>query len=212
MNVGAIHSGRSKRWAPYLLGLTSGVAAICGVAFGRGLPHRVAIAREVNRTQIQRPDERLPQTCQGGVDYPAGVELVPDAVITVGGRESVEYHAEVNVRQGKAVGLAWDADVVDDRGRTVASKLSTGTAKAKAGDTNATGAIVARNLPDGYYMLRARVAVSADDAPATVMEAVQYVNVSGGKWREMDDVQWRANSNASLAFAATTLPIKNGGR
>ena len=44
-----------------------------------------------------------------------------------------------------------------------------------------------------------------------MMEAVQYVNVSGGKWREMDDVQWRATSNARLAFRATT-PLGVKGR
>lgn len=169
---------------------------------------RVAIAREVNKTQTQRSSDSADLTCRGGIDYPAHVELVPDAVVTEAGRETVEYHAEVNIRRGKSVGLAWEAEVIDDRGQRVAFQLAKGAARGKAGDTTSTGAILARNLPDGYYMLRARVAVSPDDAPATVLEAVQYVHVSGGKWREMDDIQWRANSSAQLAFRATTPPRK----
>jgi hypothetical protein len=145
------------------------------------------------------------------MDYPAAVRLVPDAVVTTGGREAVEYHAEIDLHKGGKVGLAWEADVVDDRGQTVASKLAAGTGQGKAGDTAASTAILAP-LPDGYYMLRFRAAVSPDSGPATVMQAIQYVNVSGGKWREMDDVQWRADSNAHLAFRATTPPTKRGGR
>lgn len=145
------------------------------------------------------------------MDYPATVRLVPDAVVTTGGRESVEYHAEIDLHKGGKVGLAWEADVVDDNGQKVASKLAAGTGRGKAGDTATTRGIVAQ-LPDGYYMVRVRVAVSPDDAPATVMQAIQYVNVSNGKWREMDDAQWRAASNAHLAFRATTPPTKRGGR
>lgn len=146
------------------------------------------------------------------MDAPAKVRLVPDAVITVAGRESVEYHAEIDIHRGKAVGLAWEADVIDDRGQKISSKLAPGTASAKAGDTSATGAILAQQLPDGFYVLRVRVAVSPDDAPATVMEARQYVNVSGGKWREMDAIQWRADSNVRLAFPTTTPPAMKGRR
>lgn len=203
---------RSKQWTPYMIALAAGLTTLCGLIWSPpGRSSRVAIARAKSEaTPKDKSAVRL--TCPGGTEAPAKVRLVPDAVITTAGRESVEYHAEIDVHRGKAVGLAWEAEVIDDRGRKISSKLTSGTARAKAGDTNATGSILAQQLRDGFYMLRVRVAVSPDDAPATVMEAVQYVNVSGGKWREMDDIQWRADSNARLAFRATTPPTRKGRR
>jgi len=200
-----------KRWAPLGIGVVTGGIIVCGVAIEPVQPGRVAIAREITGAPVGAPAGAGALTCSGGMDYPATVRLVPDAVVTTGGRESVEYHAEIDLHKGGKVGLAWEADVVDDNGQKVASKLAAGTGRGKAGDTAATGAISAQ-LADGYYMVRVRVAVSPDDAPATVMQAIQYVNVSNGKWREMDDVQWRADSNAHLAFRATTPPTKRGGR
>jgi hypothetical protein len=193
------------------IGVVAGGIIVGGVAIEPVQPGRVAIAREVDKGPVGAPAGAGPLTCKGGMDYPAEVRLVPDAVVTIGGRESVEYHAEIDLTKGGKVGLAWEADVVDDRGQKVASKLAAGTGRGKAGDTATTGAIRAQ-LADGYYMLRFRVAVSPDDAPATVMQAIQYVNITGGKWREMDDVQWRADSNARLAFRATTPPSQRGGR
>jgi hypothetical protein len=202
---------RWKRWTPLVIGVATGGAIVCGVAIEPVHSGRVAIAREAKKSPDRGPANAGPLTCQGGEDYPAAVRLVPDAVVAVAGREAVEYHAEIDLHKGTSVGLAWEADVVDDRGQKVASKLAAATARGKKGDNLQTAAILAQ-LPDGYYMLRVRVAVSPDNAPATVMQAVQYVNVSGGKWREMDDVQWRADSNAQLAFRATTPPTKRGGR
>lgn len=204
-------SGKWKRWAPLGIGVVTGGVIVCGIVTQPVQPGRVAIAREIDKAPAAAPAEAEPSTCNGGVEYPADVRLVPDAVVTNGGRESVEYHAEIDLHKGGAVGLAWEADVVDDRGQKVASKLAAGTGRGKAGDKTATGAIRAQ-LPDGYYMLRVRVAVSPDDAPATMMQAIQYVNVTNGKWRELDDVQWRADSNARLALRVTTPPTKRGGR
>lgn len=201
--------GRWQQRRPYVVSVVAAFVLTSGVMFLQpGRSSRVAIARDVKSRPTQTADNPADLTCRGGIDYPAFVELVPDAVITEAGREAIEYHAEVSIRRGKSVGLAWEAEVIDDRGQKVASQLAKGAATGKAGDTASTGAILARSLPDGYYMLRARVAISPDDAPATVMEAIQYVHVTGGKWREMDDIQWRANSSAQLAFRATTPPRK----
>lgn len=202
-----------RRWAPYMIGFVGGLAIFLSLTSLSPTPaSRVAIAREVtpNAKRATTASPRL--TCSGGMEAPAHVRLLPDAVIAVAGRETVEYHAEIDVNRGKSVGLAWEAEVIDDRGQRISSKLAPGTARAKAGDTNATGGILPQQLPDGFYMLRVRVAVSPDDAPATVMEAIQYVNVNGGKWREMDDAQWRADSNVRLAFRTTTPPSTKGGR
>jgi hypothetical protein len=201
--------GPWKQRGPLAISLVAALVVTCGMlVLSSGRSSRVAIERDVKSRPAQTAESRADLTCRGGIDYPADVELVPDAVVTEAGREAVEYHAEVNIHQGMSVGLAWEAEVIDDRGQKVASQLAKGAASGKAGGTAATGPILARNLPDGYYMLRARVAVSPDDAPATVLEAVQYVQVAGGKWREMDDIQWRANSSARLAFRATTPPRK----
>jgi len=68
------------------------------------------------------------------------------------------------------------------------------------------GAILAR-LPDGYFTLKVRAAVSPDDEPATVLESTQNISVKNGKWKEMDDVAWRKNSRVSLAtFDAQSVP------
>jgi hypothetical protein len=202
--------GRLRRRAIQCFGLAGVATMIACLATQSAGSRRVPIAREAKLpSRLSSPNPNL--TCPGGADYPADVQLVPDAVITTGGRESVEYHAEINVHRGGAVGLAWQADVIDDRGNAVAPNLATGTANAKAAQSVTTAGILAQNLPDGYYKLRVRVAVSADHEPATVMEAVQPIRLSKGQWQEMDADQWRNQSNARLAYAVTG-PIRKGAR
>jgi hypothetical protein len=148
-------------------------------------------------------------SCNGGSEYPIDIELVPDSVVTNAGRESVEYHAEINVHRGNGVGLAWQAEVIDDRGRVVVPNLAKGSAKAKKSDSVLTAGLRA-DLSDGFYVLRVRVAVAPADEPATLLEAHQYVSVSNGKWREMDDIQWRKDSNVRLAFFDDGSSAKGG--
>lgn len=199
--------GRSKTERRYgrvvVVGLTGLVGVLCGTAIQFWPSARLAIRRDPISAVARKPG----LTCPGGLNYPAAVELLPDAVITESGREAVEYHAEIKVERGKNVGLAWTADVIDDRGRVVASKLSVGASSGKAGDTKVTNAILAQSLPDGFYKVRARVAVSPEDEPAMVMEAVQAVRVDGGRWREMTADAWRNESSAKLAVAVSE-PVK----
>lgn len=195
---------RSERKFGRLVVGIAGLLGILGVMAVQFRPSsRVAIQRDRISADVRQPG----LTCPGGLNYPAAVELLPDAVVTDNGREAVEYHAEIRIERGKNVGVAWTADVIDDRGRVLASKLSEGTASGKAGDTKVTNAILARSLPDGFYRVRARVAVSPTDEPAMVLEAVQAVRVEGGRWREMTADAWRNESSARLAVAVSE-PVK----
>lgn len=184
-------------------------ALLCvGAAAALMLAFTVAPHLRETRVPIERPKaEPVVSTgngagmlCAGGMEQPADLDLIPDAVVTSAtGRESVEYHAELAVKSGRSVGVAWDADVVDDRGNVVQSHLTTGQAKSTAGASIATGAIKA-DLADGFYSVRVRAAVAPDDGPSTILERVQYVRVLGGKWNELTDIEWRKNSRVSIAF------------
>lgn len=142
---------------------------------------------------------------KGGFDYPASIALLPDLVVTKNGRQTIHYHAEVATKRGESVGLAWEADVVDDRGALVHPNVTSGTSRQKAGDFVATNDI-APELGDGYYAIRARVAVAPEGEPSTVLEAQQYVQVKNGIWKELTDSQWRSLSRASLAFSRGDIP------
>ena len=190
----------TKQWEMSVLGLV----VLCGAAVAanceQATPHRVAIERPVKPAPVG-PADGSHLSCSGGSEDPAELTLVPDAVLTDAGRETVEYHGEIAVNRGHSVGVAWEADVVDDRADKVYDKLAVGSAKGAKGESKTTGAILAK-LADGFYILRVRAAISPDDEPSTVLEATQHINVENGKWREMTDVEWRKRSNASLAFLA----------
>ncbi len=111
------------RWALLVLGVASGAAVIAALAMQtttarRGMTGRVPVARATTKADPgDNRENRSKLTCSGGLDYPADIQLIPDAVVTPTGREAVDYHAEINVHRGKAVGLAWQAEAVDDRGK-----------------------------------------------------------------------------------------------
>jgi hypothetical protein len=185
--------------AGFLVAGSSGAAAALG-AMG---PMRIAIERDRAAAAVAHRHEPG-VLCAGGLDELAQIEIVPDAFVEEGGRERVEYHSEITVQRGDGVGLAWNADVVDDRGATVVARLDAGAVGGRAGQVAFTGPLIAR-LADGFYALRVRVAVTAADEPATVIEAVQRVAVESGRWIELTDEQWFERSRANEAFTEAEL-------
>lgn len=190
-----------------------GVSALVAAAVGGSAALVVtALLFPVNRTPIRRAQEDISspsnfgagQLCKGGLVQTATLALVPDVLVREGLRERVEYHAEIKANRGKNLGVAWEVNIIDDRGRLVAAKLSSGSARVKVGDTTVTGSIRA-NLADGFYSLQARAAVSADDEPSSILETDQYLLVSNGKWSELTDLEWRRMSRASLLFTENEL-------
>lgn len=179
------------------------VSLLCGTIAVAGLAH--AATRSV-RTPIERPVKRTPTvdatlTCQGGAQPLARVELIPDAVISQHGRERIEYHGEIVAHAKKALGVAWKAEIVDDRGHMIASELDRGEGRGKAaGDMIVTRALSA-NLPDGFYALRLRAAVTAEGEAADVLTATQHIEVRDGRWAEIELADWLARSRASQGFS-----------
>jgi hypothetical protein len=166
---------------------------------GRSEARRTPVARD--RSTVQRDPAHLQdQLCAGGMELPITIDLIPDAVIAENGRERVEYHAEIEVQRGDDVGLAWEADVFDDRGRPVVSGISKGAAKAKKGELKSTAAI-SSPLPDGFSGVRIRAVASLVDEPTSLVEKIQYVHVLNGKWAELTDSQWHQQSKATLVHA-----------
>lgn len=150
---------------------------------------------------------RAPQpgdSCAGGGRRAADVEIVPDAVLLEGGRERIEYHGEVAVHRGQNVGVAWEATVVDDRGRVMGQSLDRGAARRQRGEVAFTKALLA-TLPDGYYALRVRAAVSPPDEPVDIVESVRYLEVKGARWGELTDLEWFARSRANQVFTEAEL-------
>lgn len=155
-------------------------------------------ARPVARTQA--PGD----LCAGGLDAVAQIEIVPDRVVEQGGRQRVEYHSEIAIERGDSVGVAWTADVIDDRGAQVVAQLDAGTFAGRGGNIALTGPLVA-NLADGFYTIRVRAAITATDEPDTVLEADQHVEVAAGRWNELADDEWLERSRASQAFSAAEI-------
>lgn len=135
-----------------------------------------------------------------GLEWPAQIELIADAlIVSPKGRESVEYHAELTIERGNHVGIAWDAEVLDDGGTVLHSGL------VKAQETGAKGTVhvtqpIHVELADGFYALRARAAIAPEEEPATIMERIQYVEVAQGKWIELTDYEWYERSRAGMSF------------
>jgi hypothetical protein len=165
----------------------------------------IAIERAMSRAPVARAQEPG-ELCSGGMDGLARIEIVPDAVVEQGGRERVEYHSEIIIERGDTVGVAWQADVVDDRGAQVIAQLDAGSFTGRAGNTALTRPLVA-NLADGFYAMRIRVAVTADEE-ATVLEAVQHVEIDRGRWIELTDEEWFVRSRATEAFTAAELTTR----
>jgi hypothetical protein len=188
-----------------ILGTWRAVAfTFCGALGAVALAHAAPVE---TRTPIERPPAKTTPppkpndglTCQGGPERLADIELIPDAVISKGGRERIEYHAEIVGRRGLTLGIAWDADIVDDRGRVVVAGLDTGQATKRAGDTALTRAL-SSDLPDGFFAVRVRAAIAAAGEPSTVIEAAQHVEVRGGKWAELTQAEWQGRSSAREGF------------
>jgi hypothetical protein len=179
------------------------VLVVCGSLGVAALSH--AATRTV-RIPIERPVAKsaaLDPTviCQGEPERLAEITLIPDAVIRQNGRERIEYHGEVVANTTKRLGVAWHADVIDDRGQLVALDVDKGEGRGQgAGDMLVTRALSA-NLPDGFYALRLRAAVAAEGEPSDVLTAVQHLEVRNGTWSEIEQSDWLARSRASQAFS-----------
>ena len=121
---------RGKQWTV----MTAGFAVLVGAMAWMDLSprrHRRPILREPAATNDRGVSGPPPLTCAGGADYPVDVALIPDAVVTTGSREAVQYHADINIHGGQAVGLAWQADLLDDRGNIVLSAVTKGNSQGK---------------------------------------------------------------------------------
>lgn len=132
------------------------------------------------------------------------IEIVPDAVNAAAGKETIQYHAEVQSRLSKNGTMAWTAELVDDVGAIVQS-LSTGQGNIGAKSLAKTPGMKA-NVADGFYALHVRAAVHTADWD-DVSEGVQYLAVVSGKMREISFEDWYAQSRAGLAIRTST----NGG-
>jgi len=191
-----------SRWigAGLVLAAAGGLVAATTPATGA-----TAIARDPARSSGART--ALPDAlCNGGLEGVARIALVPDVLVSEGGRERVEYHGEVAIDRGTSVGVAWQADVVDDRGVRIA-QLDTGSFAGRAGNTALSRPLVA-NLADGFYALRVRAAIDAADEAATVIEAVQHVEIDQGRWIELTDAEWATRSRATEAVTLAELTAR----
>jgi hypothetical protein len=174
----------------------------------------VPAAQGLQRTKAQRiPIERVrAETVETssriqvhpGLSWPARVELIPDAVLSRDGRESVEYHAEVSVVRGRRVGVAWEFEVVNDIGTVLHTGITNGRSRVAAGSLVFTEPVNVE-LADGFYALRAHVAVAVDDEPTITLESSQHVEVAQGKWVELTPSEWYDRSRAGIAFTDEEL-------
>lgn len=184
-----------KRGSKLLVALGAAGVVTASAATGLGLVEtRVAIERPASSDRHAHTSEHA---CSGA-DRVGHVEIVPDAVVSRRGRERIEYHSEIALHRGKNVGVAWNADVIDDRGRIVAT-LDAGSARKGQGEVAFTKALAA-DLPDGFYGVRVRAAVAPSDEPADVFEAIQHVEVKGGRWAELSPSEWSKRSRANEVF------------
>jgi len=141
--------------------------------------------------------------CSGG-DRRANIELVADNLVKTGSREQVNYHAELMLHRGDNVGVAWTAQIVDDRGRVIQANLALGATKLRRGLTTKTDNI-AKQLEDGFYTLQVKAITSTGDEPDELVEAHQHVHVANGKWIELDDIEWRKQSQQAVAFSEADI-------
>jgi hypothetical protein len=169
-------------------------------------PTRVPIARE-HRHESRKVEHRPGELCAGGEASLARIEVVPEAVVRQAGRERVEYHSEIALHRGKKVGVAWKADVINDRGVVVVPNVDVGAFKGKSGDV-AVSKTLRADLNDGFYSLRVRAAVTAEGEVPDVLESAQHLEVKGGRWTELTDSEWTERSNEAQAFSAAELSAR----
>jgi hypothetical protein len=195
------HRRRQLLHPRVLIGLgVSALALACLLAW-------TSQGRTVERIAIQSPRHiaaKSKSDATGDLRRLVSVDLYPDAVVTRAGRESVDYHAEVTNNRDTTIGLAWQVDVVDDHGKLVHPKVEVGSAKARAEELKTTRSFLA-DLSDGFYAIRVRVAATAANEPSDVVETNQYVQVVGGKWTELTDMEWRRFSRATLAYSEAEI-------
>ena len=192
--------------AGILLACAGGSAAVLAGPLATPRQTRIAIQRPARAPAAARV-RQAGDLCNGGLDPLATIEIIPDVMVNIAGREHVEYHSEISLRRGQKVGVAWTADLIDDRGNTVVSKLDAGTFKGQAGHVAFTNPLKTP-LGDGFYALRVRAAVAAGDEGADVVEAVQHIEVAGGRWTELTDREWSERSQANQAFTAAELAAR----
>ena len=121
--------------------------ALGAVAWAQAAPPARTPIQRVQTKATTSPTPKQGVSCQGGPEGLADIELIPDAVISQGGRERIEYHAEIVAKRGQRLGIAWNADVISDRGQVVASGLDTGQATKRSGD-----AVVTRREVGGAHI------------------------------------------------------------
>jgi len=205
------HRGKQDKMTPrrgqHLIGVASasfGLAVVLlgGSALGVGQQVRTPVASAGPRLAEHAAHEL---TCKGGEDSPVHVDLFPDAVVNEKGKQRIEYHAEIDVKAKKGVAAAWRAEVRNDRDQVVRSDLARGNGKGKHADVLQSSAIGA-DLPDGYYELRFTAAVAGDDSASTFATASQFLHVSAGAWREIDEAEWRRDSLITWSHDEAVTP------
>ena len=132
----------------------------------------------------------------GGTAPAFTAEIVPDAVVTTKGIETIEYHAELTSLVERQGAVAWSASIFDDRGILV-QDLGKGQQSVAPKGTVVTPGLSAA-LPDGYYVLHVRAALSGTDTDE-VSEARQYLAVSHGSMKEMSYDDWSQVSRDTIA-------------
>jgi hypothetical protein len=151
-------------------------------------PERVSIARFIPAWDPPHPF--------AGPSPRFTAELIPDAVITEAGQQSIEYHAELTSLVDSSGSVAWSATVVDDVGHLV-QDLGKGQELAGAKGTVTTPALRPR-LADGYFFLRVRAAIAGAELDE-VADATQYLVVKNGVTSEMSYDDWSKVSRDTLA-------------
>ena len=160
---------------------------------------RTPIAREPKAPRVTSDDDPN-NLCHGGMESLANVALIPDAVVQGSGgsgNESVEYHAEIGIRRGQTVGVAWSGEVINDQGRVVQSDIVSGSARASSGDVAVTDAILT-DLPDGYYVLQVRAVALQAGLEMDMAVGKQHLLIDRGRWYEVSPDEWRDQSRVRL--------------
>lgn len=162
--------------------------------------NRTPIARELKAPHVNDDDDPN-NLCHGGTESLANVELIPDAVVASGSggsaSERVEYHAEIAIRRGRTVGVAWSGEVLDDMGRVVQGNIVSGSARATGGDIALTDAI-RTDLPNGFYVMQVRAVALDAGREMDMGVGKQHLLIEDGRWYEMSPEDWRDQSRIRL--------------
>lgn len=162
--------------------------------------NRTPIAREPKAPSVTS-DDHPNNLCHGGTLPLTEVSLVPDAVVVSGSgstaTERIEYHAEIAIRRGQTVGVAWSGEIIDDLGRVVQGDIIRGSTRASGGDVAITDAI-RTDLPDGYYVMQVRAVALQAGREIDMGVGQQHLLIDGGRWYEMSRDDWRDRSRVRL--------------